>query len=103
MPGILRALRAVARNRFARRGRAQDGPHALRVVPRPRLRDPQPRPGCRGFGMSDAPDRSALIGLVDELAKQREDEARRLQEEVPVLTEVADGKELPDALEADAR
>jgi PII-like signaling protein len=45
--------------------------------------------------MSDAPDRSALIGLVDELAKQREDEARRLQEEVPVLTEVVDGKEAP--------
>ena len=53
--------------------------------------------------MSDAPDRSALIGLVDELAKQREDEARRLQEEVPVLTEVVDGKDAPDALEAGAR
>ena len=53
--------------------------------------------------MSEAPDRSALIGLVDELAKQREDEARRLQEEVPVLTEVVDGQELPDALEAGAR
>jgi hypothetical protein len=53
--------------------------------------------------MSDAPDRGALIGLVDELAKQREDEARRLQEEVPVLTEVVDGKDAPDALEAGAR
>jgi hypothetical protein len=53
--------------------------------------------------MSDAPDRTALIGLVDDLAKQREEEERRLQEEVPVLTEVVDGKELPDALEAGAR
>jgi len=52
--------------------------------------------------MSD-PDRSALIGLVDELAKQREDEARRLQEEVPVLTEVVDGEEPLDALEAGAQ
>ena len=54
--------------------------------------------------MSDAPpDRSALIGLVDELAKQREEETRRLQEEVPVLTEVVDGKEPVDALEAGAQ
>ena len=54
--------------------------------------------------MSDAPDRSALIDLVGELAKQREDEARRLQEEVPVLTDVIDGKEPPvDALEAGAQ
>ena len=53
--------------------------------------------------MSSAPDRSALIDLVGELAKQREDEARRLQEEVPVLTEVVDGKEPVDALEAGAQ
>ena len=52
--------------------------------------------------MSD-PDRSALIGLVGELAKQREDEARRLQEEVPVLTDVVDGQEPLDALEAGAQ
>ena len=51
--------------------------------------------------MSDA-ERSVLIGLVGELAKQREDEARRLQEEVPILTDVVDGKEPPDALEAGA-
>ena len=53
--------------------------------------------------MSEAPERSALIGLVDELAKQREDEARRLQAEVPVLTEVVDGTEPGDELEAGAR
>ena len=53
--------------------------------------------------MSDAQDRSALIGLVGELAKQREDEARRLQEEVPILTDVVDGKEPVDELEAGAR
>ena len=53
--------------------------------------------------MSEASDRSALIDLVGELAKQREDEARRLQEEVPVLTEVVDGKEPVDALEAGAQ
>ena len=52
--------------------------------------------------MSD-PDRSALIGLVGELAKQREDEVRRLQEEVPVLTDVVDGQEPLDALEAGAQ
>ena len=51
--------------------------------------------------MSDQ-DRSALIGLVGELAKQREDEARRLQEEVPILTDVVDGKGPVDALEAGA-
>ena len=48
-------------------------------------------------------DRSALVSLVGELAKQREDEARRLQEEVPVLTDVVDGKEPLDALEAGAQ
>ena len=53
--------------------------------------------------MSDAQDRSALIGLVGELARQREDEARRLQEEVPILTDVVDGKEPVDELEAGAR
>jgi hypothetical protein len=53
--------------------------------------------------MSDAPDRGALIDLVGELAKKREDEARKLQEEVPVLTEVVDGKEPVDALEAGAQ
>ena len=53
--------------------------------------------------MSDAQDRGALIGLVDELAKQREDEARRLQQEVPVLTDVVDGEEPLDALEAGAQ
>ena len=47
-------------------------------------------------------DRSALIGLVGELARQREDEARRLQEEVPILTDVVDGKEPADELEAGA-
>ena len=52
--------------------------------------------------MSEAPERGPLIGLVGELAKQREDEARRLQEEVPVLTEVVDGKDPPDMLEARA-
>jgi hypothetical protein len=46
--------------------------------------------------MSDAPDRRVLLGRVDELARQREDEARRLQEEVPVLTDVVDGKEPVD-------
>ena len=53
--------------------------------------------------MSEAPERGPLIGLVDELAKQREDEVRRLQDEVPVLTEVVDGNEPPDMLEAGAR
>ena len=47
-------------------------------------------------------DRSALVSLVGELAKQREDEERRLQEEVPILTDVIDGKEPADALEAGA-
>lgn len=47
-------------------------------------------------------DRSALVSLVGELAKQREDEARRLQEEVPILTDVVDGKEPADELEAGA-
>jgi hypothetical protein len=53
--------------------------------------------------MSDAPDRAALIGLVGELAKRREEEARRAQEEVPVLTDVIDGNEPLDELEAGAR
>ena len=53
--------------------------------------------------MSEAPERGPLIGLVDELAKQREEEARRLQDEVPILTEVVDGKDPPDMLEAGAR
>ena len=53
--------------------------------------------------MSDAPERRVLLGRVDELARQREDEARRLQEEVPVLTDVVDGKEPVDELEAGAR
>ena len=52
--------------------------------------------------MSDQ-DRSALIGLVDELAKRREENERRAQEEVPVLTEVVDGQEPLDALEAGAQ
>ena len=53
--------------------------------------------------MSEASERSALLGRVDELARQREEEARRLQEEVPVLTDVIDGKEPVDELEAGAR
>ena len=52
--------------------------------------------------MSDARER-ALLDRVDELARQREDEARRLQEEVPVLTDIVDGKEPADELEAGAR
>ena len=53
--------------------------------------------------MSEAHDRKPLSGLVGELARQRDDEARRAQEEVPVLTEVVDRKEPPDALEAGAQ
>ena len=53
--------------------------------------------------MSEAPERGPLIGLVDELAKQREEETRRVQEEIPVLTDVVDGNEPPDVLEAGAR
>src|SRR5690349_6625231 len=104
MPGILRALSAAARDRVARRGRPQGRTRALCLVPRARLRDPQPRPRGWSLRMSDAADRSALIDLVGELAKQREDEARRLQEEVPVLTDVIDGKQAPvDALDAGAQ
>jgi hypothetical protein len=53
--------------------------------------------------MSEARDRGPLSGRVDELFRQREEEARRKQEEVPVLTEVADGKEPPTPLEAGAQ
>lgn len=53
--------------------------------------------------MSEAHDRGPLIGRVDELIRQREEEARRKQEEVPVLTEVVDGKEIPTPLEAGAQ
>ena len=53
--------------------------------------------------MSEERDRGALIGLVGELARQREEETRRVQEEIPVLTDVVDGNEPPDVLEAGAR
>ena len=53
--------------------------------------------------MSEAQDRGALIGLVDELAKQREESERRAQQEVPVLTDVVAGEEPLDALEAGAQ
>lgn len=53
--------------------------------------------------MSEAREDRPLLGLVGDLVKQREDEARRAQEEVPVLTEVVDGNNPPDALEAGAQ
>ena len=53
--------------------------------------------------MSEARVHGPLIGRVDELVRQREEEARRNQEEVPLLTEVVDGKEPLTPLEAGAQ
>lgn len=51
--------------------------------------------------MSEQRDHGPLIGRVDELVKRREEETRKAQEEVPVLTEIVDGKP-PTVLEAGA-
>ena len=51
--------------------------------------------------MSEARDHGPLIGRVDALVRQREEQTRRAQQEVPVLTEVVDGTP-PTVLEAGA-
>jgi len=52
--------------------------------------------------MSEAKDPTPLLGRVDALVREREEQARRAQEEVPVLTEVLDGAP-PTLLEAGAQ
>jgi len=52
--------------------------------------------------MSEGRDPAPLVGLVDALVREREENARRAQEEVPVLTEVLDGAP-PTVLEAGAQ
>lgn len=52
--------------------------------------------------MSESREPAPLFERVDALARKREEEARRAQEEVPVLTEVLDGTP-PTLLEAGAQ
>ena len=52
--------------------------------------------------MSEARDPAPLLGRVDALVREREEQARRAQEEVPVLTEVLEGAP-PTLLEAGAQ
>ena len=52
--------------------------------------------------MSESKDPAPLFGRVDALAREREEQARRAQEEVPVLTEILEGPP-PTLLEAGAQ
>jgi len=52
--------------------------------------------------MSESRDPAPLLGRVDALIREREEEARRAQDEVPVLTEVLEGAP-PTLLEAGAQ
>jgi hypothetical protein len=52
--------------------------------------------------MSESREPAPLFERVDALARERAEEARRAQEEVPVLTEVLDGTP-PTLLEAGAQ
>ena len=52
--------------------------------------------------MSESREPAPLLGRVDALVREREESARRAQEEVPVLTEVLEGAP-PTLLEAGAQ
>jgi hypothetical protein len=52
--------------------------------------------------MSENRDSAPLLGRVDALMREREEHARRAQQEVPVLTDVLDGAP-PTLLEAGAQ
>jgi len=53
--------------------------------------------------MSEEREPNPLIERVDALLKRHQEAARRAEEEVPVLTEVAEGKDPGAALEAGAQ